>query len=163
MPPPPLVTDYDTMGGASGPRWKSTWAGVRYPLALSSETQFTTSYETGFASAEYDKGFVAADGSLFRFDPVYSTTSRTATSADYGIDVGPPRVGVFVLSGGTTSPGTIQPVLDIEDLDQLKGELVTMTFGTFGINVDAYTNPPFRETVAPDLGNFTSIGKLYKF
>lgn len=163
MPPPPLVTDYDTMGGASGPRWKSTWAAVRYPLALSSETQFTTSYATGFASAEYDKGFAAADGSLFRFDAIYNSTSRTATTAVYGTDIGPPRVGAFILDGGSISAGTIQPVLDIEDLGQLNGELVTMTGGTFNISGDAYTNPPFRQTVAPDLGNFTSIGKLYKF
>ena len=168
MPLPTLVRDYGTIGGALlFVDWRSTWAGLRFPLGVSSENEGTNAEFYGLYSATYDIGFIAADGSLFRFDTLYNSPSQTITYLAYGSDpIGapPPRIGGFAFSGGTVTGATsIQPVLDVEDLDQLNGESVSLTGGGLTIDPDSYTRPPFLQTVGPDYGDFVSVGKLYRF
>jgi hypothetical protein len=166
MPLPTLVRDYATIGGAFVTDWKSTWAGVRFPLGLNSENEATVYSYYGIYSADYDMGFVAADGSLFRFEPLYNSSFQP-TYLSYGSDpvsAPPPRVGVFIIGGGAVTPSSpIQPVLDVEDLQQLDGESVSMTGTGYTIDSDSYTLPPYRQDVSPDGGDFVSVGKLYRF
>lgn len=54
-------------------------------------------------------------------------------------------------------------LLTQDDLNQLNGETVTMSSGSFSLTTDAWTTPPSGQTVGGSLGTITAIGKLTAF
>jgi len=165
MPTPPTVTiDYVKVGGPLlmlPLSWAPSWGALRYPFPLSSETETTTiDVSTNGFSTEYDRGFLASDGSLFPFETGWWSGSEPAYII-YGNRPGPPLEGIFLFDNGVSYTG-IGPFMDNDVRAQLTGETVTMTSGSFNITADSYTNPPGLQVEAPNLGDFVSIGKLWK-
>lgn len=165
MPTPPTVfLDYTVVGGPGSSNWRQTWGKLRFPLGNESLTVVSG----GMNSAEYNVGFTAADGSLFRHDYGYYGSMDIPPSRFFYISdpIGfpPPRNGYFWLSAQTFNTYLgVGPWMDYDDLVQLDGESVTMSGGGFSMNTDVWTNPPASQTVAPDLGSLVSVGKLAAF
>jgi len=156
MPPPMTGVD-----------WRQTWGKLRFPLGKADLTVISG----GANCADYNTGFVAADGSLFRQDyGYYGDLDLPPSRFYYNSDipgVPPPRQGYFFMDAQTmfapNPPAGIQPWMDRDDYLQLAGVSVTMTGGGFTLSSDAWTSPPGFQTVAPDLGTLTSVGKLAAF
>ena len=153
MPLPPLTTDYEVIGGNAT---YSTWGKLRTPIGKDNPYSGGTTKTSGAFSADYDFGFTAADGSLFRASPFFTVDNPPPrfVYVDYFVD------GLFYMWASAVYDGNL---LTQDDLDQLDGETVTMSGGSFTLDSDAWTNPPAGQTVGGLLGTITSIGKLAAF
>lgn len=154
MPTPPTVTpDYTVIGDTSA---YSTWGKMRTPIGKNSPYAGGTTKTEGPYSADYDFGFTASDGSLFRTSPFFVVTDP------------PPRfvyddlgaTGQFYMWAAGLTDGNL---LTQDDFDQLAGETVTLTGGSFTLSTDAWTTPPGYQTVGGTLGTISTIGKLTAF
>lgn len=139
----------------------STWAVLRSPLGLGSPYAGGTVKSDYGHNVEYDHGFVTTENTLLPIPTVY-----------YSQDNPPPR---FVYEDTGTTPTSTAGMFYMWGLlydgnllqewiyDQLNGQTVTMTGGSFSISTDAWTVPPSYQTVSGGLGTVTSIGALTYF
>lgn len=133
----------------------STWGVMRTPLGVDSPYASGTVKSDYGHNTEYDKGFTATAGCFFRTSPSYSTDNPPPRFVyeDYSTS------GLFYM-WGLLYDGNL---LVQDDYDQLAGETVTMTNGTFTLSVDAWDAVLGGQTVSGGLGSIISIGKLTAF
>jgi hypothetical protein len=156
MPTPPTYfLDFVSVGAVpfTDLGWRQTWGKTRAPITIAATVQ-----DIGLYNATYDVGFAAEDhGPLFIdfYAGTFSGPSKFLYT-DFPPPVSPP-FGWF----------SIQDVRLLRDSyeNQLVGETVGMSGGSFVMNGDAWSNFPFdgNQEVSHGLGTFTSCGKLYKF
>lgn len=141
----------------------STWGAMRTPLGVDSPYASGTVKSVYGHNTEYDKGFTATAGCFIRTSPYYNTDNpppRFVYQDNTPPGSSPTNTSGLFYMWGLLYDGNL---LVQDDYDQLAGETVTMTNGTFTLSVDAWDAVLGGQTVSGGLGSIVSIGKLTAF